>query len=163
MPVSGFNFSWTPAATGGIPDYYAVYMSNDENSLFDQAYWETTSTVFNPVSDGGVTFGYGERWYWTVEAINASGSALSEATFRFDTENQSIGIEAPLVAISASGVISWQAVQSAVNYRIYRCSTPDGEYLFVEETSNLSWHDTALPADKSFYRVTAVTSSRNSP
>lgn len=87
LPKTGFNLSWTPAATGGFATYYAVYMSQDEANLFADEYFEVfTGTSFNPVTDGGITFNYSDRWYWTVEAINVDGSALPDNPFWFDIE-----------------------------------------------------------------------------
>jgi hypothetical protein len=50
LPKVGFNLTWTPATTGGVPDYYAVYMSQSDETIYDDYYWETTNTSFNPVT-----------------------------------------------------------------------------------------------------------------
>ncbi|NLA44023.1 MAG: choice-of-anchor D domain-containing protein, partial [Candidatus Cloacimonetes bacterium] len=72
LPQVGFNLTWTPATTGGAPDYYAVYMSQSDETIYDDYYWETTNTSFNPVTaeENPITFNYLDRWYWTVEAVN---------------------------------------------------------------------------------------------
>ncbi|MBW6514806.1 MAG: choice-of-anchor D domain-containing protein, partial [Candidatus Syntrophosphaera sp.] len=78
LPVEGFNLQWSPDYSGGagVPDYYAVYMSMDELTIYDDYYWEIPSAHFNPVTEGGIAFSYDQRWYWTVEAVNAWGSGL---------------------------------------------------------------------------------------
>jgi hypothetical protein len=87
LSKNGFNITWTPAITGGIADYYAVYMSQDEANLFSDEYFEVfVGTSFNPVSTGGITFAYDQLWYWTVEAVNGSGSALPDDPFNFRIE-----------------------------------------------------------------------------
>ena len=91
LPKTGFNLSWTPAATGGFATYYAVYMSQDEASIFEDVYFETTATTLNPTTfaegpSPAITFEYLDRWYWTVEAINDDGSALPDNPFWFDIE-----------------------------------------------------------------------------
>ena len=95
----GFDLSWTPAVTGGNAEYYAVYMSQDEANLFADEYFEVfTGTSFNPVTDGGITFNYSDRWYWTVEAINDEGSALPDNPFWFDIQDDPtivVGPESP--------------------------------------------------------------------
>jgi len=83
LPDIGFNLTWTRALTGGIPSYYVVYMSQDEETIYDDYYWEITNTSFNPVTEGGITFNYLDRWYWTVEAINDDGSAVVEPPYSF--------------------------------------------------------------------------------
>lgn len=87
LPIEGFDITWTPAATGGIPDYYTVYMSQDETTLYDDLYWETTNTSFNPVVDGGATFDYLDRWYFTVGAVNGDGDAVVEPARWFQIED----------------------------------------------------------------------------
>ena len=86
LPQVGFNLTWTPATTGGLPDYYAVYMSQSDETIYDDYYWETTNTSFNPVTapTNPITFNYGERWYWTVEAINDDGNAVVEPPYSFE-------------------------------------------------------------------------------
>ncbi len=82
----GFSLSWTPAVTGGTPTTYGVWMSMDEGTIYSDFYFETTNTSFNPVTEGAMTFNYEERWYWTIEAINASGSAVVEPAHWFQIE-----------------------------------------------------------------------------
>ena len=84
IPQTGFNLTWTRALTGGLPNYYVVYMSQDEETIYDDYYWETPNTSFNPVTEGGITFNYLERWYWTVEAVNDDGSAVVEPPYSFE-------------------------------------------------------------------------------
>lgn len=84
LPVEGFDLSWRPnLAEGGIPTYYSVFMSQNDEYIFDDLFFETTSVLFNPVVDGEITFEHNQRWYWAVEANNAEGSAVSEV-YRFD-------------------------------------------------------------------------------
>ena len=87
LPQTGFNLTWTPATTGGVPNYYAVYMTQDETLIYDDYRWETNNTYFNPVTEGGITFNYLDRWYWTVEAINDDGSAVVEPPYSFEIQS----------------------------------------------------------------------------
>jgi hypothetical protein len=84
LPETGFNLTWTPATTGGTPTYFAVYMSQDEATIYEDQYWETTNTYFNPVTEGLLDFQYNQRWYWTVEAVNNDGSAVVEPPIWFE-------------------------------------------------------------------------------
>ncbi|HPS61376.1 MAG TPA: choice-of-anchor J domain-containing protein [Candidatus Cloacimonas sp.] len=92
IPQTGFNLTWTPATTGGVPNYYAVYMTQDETLIYDDYRWETNNTYFNPVTEGGITFNYLDRWYWTVEAINDDGSAVVEPPYSFEIRQAPIAI-----------------------------------------------------------------------
>lgn len=88
LSMNGFDLAWTPALTGGVPTYYAVYMSMDEGTLYSDVYFETTETSLNPTTYAGgpsspITFNYDDRYYWTVEAVNGTGSAVVEPPFSF--------------------------------------------------------------------------------
>lgn len=156
LPLSGFDLGWTPAPSGGPVDYYAVYLSDTDDALFDQYYWETTEPTFDPVAQGGIAFNYGERWFWTVEAHNEFGSAVAMPAFRFDLQTLG-GIDAPIVAIAADGTLSWQEVANAGSYNVFKAEYPDGQFILVGSTAGLSWLDPNYPESKAFYRVTAVT------
>ena len=91
LPQNGFNLTWTPAQTGGTPTYYGVFMSQDEATIYEDVYFETTATLLNPTTYAGgpsspITFNYEDRWYWTVQAINDDGDALVEPAYWFDIE-----------------------------------------------------------------------------
>ena len=88
LPQTGFNLTWTPATTGGIPDYYVVYMSTDED-IFNSEYqwWETYNTYFNPVTEGGITFNYLDRWYWTVEAYKEGYDSAVADVYSFKIQS----------------------------------------------------------------------------
>lgn len=82
----GFNLQWTPALSGGVPEYYALYMSRDEETIYDDLYFETSALTFNPVTEGGVVFDFDQRWYWTIQAINGDGDAIVEPANWFEIE-----------------------------------------------------------------------------
>lgn len=86
MPLGGFNLSWFPAPSGGFPESYAVFMSQDEDSIYDDHYWpDITTTSFDPTQAAidPITYNFGETWYWTVMTFNADGEALQETPFSF--------------------------------------------------------------------------------
>ncbi len=83
LPVSGFNIQWTPASTGGTPTSYNLYIADTDideaGGLYEQhVFPDIVGTSYNPVTQGGMTFNYLERWYWTVEAVNVVGTAVAD-------------------------------------------------------------------------------------
>ena len=64
-------------------DYYVIFISQDEDALFDE-FFETTNNFYNPVTDGGLTLENNQQWYWAVEAQNEFGGSVS-AVYRFST------------------------------------------------------------------------------
>jgi hypothetical protein len=92
MPKNGFNLTWTPAITGGTADYYGVYMSMDDENIYGDIYFETTATSLNPTTfaegpSTPIAFNYGERWFWTVEAVNGGGTAVVDPPRMFEIES----------------------------------------------------------------------------
>lgn len=92
LPYTGFDMDWTASSLGAMPEYYTVYMDQDQANLeiatFSPTYTsaELTVSLYDPVAAGLVTFGTtGERWYWRVGAsIVGQDDAFSDI-FRFDT------------------------------------------------------------------------------
>ncbi|MDD2228440.1 MAG: choice-of-anchor J domain-containing protein [Candidatus Cloacimonetes bacterium] len=87
LSSAGFDLTWTPAATGGTPTSYRVYMATDEGTIEDELTWVTTNTHFNPVTEGLVTFGYLDYYFWTVKAINGDGNAVVDPAWSFEIES----------------------------------------------------------------------------
>jgi hypothetical protein len=89
VPKAGFEFTWIPSLTGGIPTSYVVYMATDEDSIFEENSWVTTSYHFNPVTQGSFTFNYLDHYFWTVKAVNADGDATADPVRSFEIEADS--------------------------------------------------------------------------
>ncbi len=86
LPKTGFDLTWEPDTSGLIPASYAVYLATDPGTIYDEYRWETANTSFNPVTEGGVTFEYEQRWYWTVAAIDGTDEIPQETPRFFDIE-----------------------------------------------------------------------------
>lgn len=120
---TGFNITWSAALTGGTADYYGVYMSMDEENIYGDIYFETTATSLNPTTyangpSPAVTFAYGDRWYWTVEAVNGTGSAVVEPARWFEIENDPSITVFPYLQTFASGAFppaSWTLASAGSN------------------------------------------------
>jgi hypothetical protein len=94
MPTAGFDLEWTPALTGGLPLYYSVYLSHDEDPINNnEVYFETSLTSLNPATfalgpDDPIAFAFGDRWYWTVVANNNDGASDPATAFWFETQSE---------------------------------------------------------------------------
>jgi hypothetical protein len=86
LPRTGFDLSWTPSLYGGTPTHYTLYLNQTQNSdwIYDGLVFENlTGTSFNTVTDGNLSFNYGEYWCWMVVAHNSYGSSEDNITNRF--------------------------------------------------------------------------------
>lgn len=87
LPVEGFEFTWTPADTGGVPAYYQLFLASSAETIYEEVCFDSIpGTSFNPVEDGDMSFHYWDRWFWTVRAVNASDTAVVEPPYHFDIE-----------------------------------------------------------------------------
>lgn len=87
LPLDGFELDWQGNySSGGIQDYYTVFLARNPATIYEEFSWETTNSHFNPVVEGGMTFAYSERWYWTVGAYNDEGNDVAEPCRSFVTE-----------------------------------------------------------------------------
>lgn len=81
QPAAGFNFTWSPDPLSGPIDYYAFFLSTDDQDLYGQFYGETTGNSFNPVGqpygDGTFAFDFNTRYYWQVIAYQGVDEAAS--------------------------------------------------------------------------------------
>lgn len=86
---AGFNMTWTPAITGGIPDDFTVFISTDPDDMLGQFSGVTTENFLNPVGmpfeAGTFAFVYGQRYYWQVFA-NGAGSEVPSEVRWFEIE-----------------------------------------------------------------------------
>lgn len=81
LPLGGFGLQWHPDLSGGagVPDYYMVYMSQDEATIYEDQAWPSVTNHFNPVAEGGLALDYLDQWFWTVKAVViGEGNAAAE-------------------------------------------------------------------------------------
>jgi len=60
------------------------------------------------------------------------------------------------VTSGGAGTLSWPKFPGASSYNVYRAPDPFAAFTLLANTPQQSWTDPDLPADKAFYKVTAV-------
>ncbi|MCK9335918.1 MAG: choice-of-anchor D domain-containing protein, partial [Candidatus Cloacimonetes bacterium] len=133
--------SWNPSPEGGLPEYYDLWMGSSLEDLYANEFNEISSTTFDPVLDGGITFNYGETWYWTVVARNGNGDSDPAEAFSFtimdDPRIISLpysqnfdGVTAPAMPAAWTGYVnstsSYAYVRTTTSYPV---SAPNSMYL----------------------------------
>ncbi len=73
------TFTWTVAATGGIPTGYRVYCDTNANPT--TMIGDVTALTFTPAA----AFAYSTTYYWKVVAYNGTGSSADSAIRSFTT------------------------------------------------------------------------------
>ncbi len=161
LPVSGFDITWIPNSGGQAPASYTLYMVlGDVAQLHNPTYVGQytfsgiTTTFYNPVSTGGITFHNGEQWYWEVVAYNATGTASPSSGIRyfftardpFATESFELGnVENSdnifeWTQVYGYGYSQWHANRSQTTYN---CSPRTGNWnltmYYATEYYNFGW------------------------
>jgi len=165
------DLSWTPSEYGSVAAFYQVFVSDAEENIFDQYYFETPSTSFDlsaALQAEGHDLGYNALWYWAVLPVNElldypDPTADNFMIWRFTTMDEPVSsLEAPILNIhKVDNQVSvyWAAVPHAVTYRVMGCNTPDGTYTEITRTSNTDYTIVA-PGAMQFFKVIASTDAR---
>jgi hypothetical protein len=70
--------TWTPALTGGTPDYYEVYVGESPIDpgigYYGEFFYETANTVFDLSAQTDITLAYGSTWYWAILPQTTGGA-----------------------------------------------------------------------------------------
>jgi len=70
--------TWTPALTGGTPDYYEVYVGESPIDpgigYYGEFFYETDNTVFDLSAETDITLAYGSTWYWAILPQTTGGA-----------------------------------------------------------------------------------------
>lgn len=137
---------FTPFISDPDGDITVLSFSGNSNIGISQ---EGYVISFNPAYD----------WFGSEEIFfSISDGYLQASTLVIVTVNQVISLDTPELMISASMndiCISWQPVDYAGEYQVYRASEPNGSYDLVATTGNTMYFETS-PQERAFYYVKAV-------
>ncbi len=148
------KISWD--AIDGAEKYY-IYRATSK----DGEYGYLTSTTKTTITNTSVEAG--EAYYYKVKAVHSNtnaNSALSAASGR------TCDLARPVVSISLSSSgkpkLTWDAIDGAVKYYIYRSTSENGEYKYLTSTTKTSLTNTSAEAGTTYYyKVKAVHSNTN--
>ena len=141
--------SWT-AVTGA--QGYAVYRSEDSDGDYELL-TETTSTSYTDKSAVAE-----EKYYYKVVVLAENEAANSAAS---SVKNRTCDLARPVVEISDNGKgkprLTWDKVDGAVEYKVYRATSKSGTYSLVKTTTSTSYANTGATSGKTYYyKVMAV-------
>ena len=140
------NVDFTPYISdpdGDIP--VLSYSGNSNIGVTQEEYSITLSPAFG--------------WYGSEEICFTISDGLLQASAVVQIiVNQVINLDTPVLMIIASpnGIfISWQPIEYAEEYQVYRASEPNGSYDLVATTGNTMYFEIS-PQERAFYYVKAV-------
>ena len=156
----GIKISWEPIP-GAVQ--YKVYRSTSGRTGTWSRISTTTKTTVTNTKNVSLT----QKYYYKVIALaeNAAGNSdYSEACVYFGKLAQP---QVTLSNIESSGkiTISWEKVDGAVKYEVYRATSKTGTYSRLTTTKNTSVNNTSVTAGKTYYykvRAIAEEASANS-
>ena len=135
---------------------YQVYRATSKSGSYT-CLGTTSKTTYNNTSGTA-----GKTYYYKVRAIcdneNATG-AFSEVKSRMRDLPQP---EVSIALSSGKPKLSWDTVDGAVSYQVYRATSKTGSYTMILETTNCSYKNTSAAAGKTYYyKVIAVCQNKN--
>lgn len=85
LPKPGFNFNWQHGSSGGLPEHYVLHLYEDTADYPNDPThsWDVFNTTnFDPTKDPDpqdrISYEFGERWFWAVEAVRGSSQSISQ-------------------------------------------------------------------------------------
>lgn len=94
----------------------------------------------------------GDKYYYKVRAVDADGvcGEFSSAKYR-TTDLPRPVVTGTHVASTGKNKLTWEAVEGAKEYRVYRSEVKDGEYALMMTTTKTSYTNTGSVAGTTYY------------
>lgn len=100
----------------------------------------------------------GDKYYYKVRAIGSDGSEgpFCSPKYRYTRLPQAV-VTGGHVADTGKNKLTWEAVDGAEKYEVWRAASKTGDYKKMITTTNLSYTNTSAEAGKTYYyKVVAV-------
>ena len=131
---------------------YKIYRATSKNGTYSLLTTNTGTSCTNISAEAGKTYYYKVRAIHSKSAANSADSAVVYRTC--DLPRPVVEVE-----LNSSGkpVLSWEAVDGAVKYRVYSATSKNGEYTRLITTAKTSITNTSAKAGTTYYyKVVAV-------
>ena len=136
---------------------YTVYRSVYNDGAWSS--WTAIKSGYTGTAYTDIAVKSGQRVKYTVRAVNGKyqSAYVSSSSITF--------LERPNVTAKntvSSGLVklSWEKINGAERYYVYRATSKDGEYERIKSTTTTSYTDTSAKAGKTYYyKVKAIHSN----
>lgn len=131
---------------------YQVYRALSKNGNY-QLLKTVTATSYTDASAAA-----GKKYYYKVNAVNANGIESAYSNIVYHTCDLARPVLTTSIVESTGKIkLSWNAVEGAVRYEIYRATSASGTYTRIYTTSKTSMTNAnAVAGTKYFYKVRAL-------
>ena len=169
--VSGQNKAVTPkpsapvvkignSATSGKPmltwnavsgaTSYKVYRATSQNGTYSLLGSVTVTSYTNTGAKDGVTY------YYKVKAVNSAGESAYSNIVSGQNKTVTPKPAAPVVKIGHSAtsgkpMLTWNAVDGAASYKVYRATAKNGAYSVINTTKALTYTNTGAALGTTYY------------
>ena len=142
---------------------YKVYRATSQNGTYSLLGTVTATSYINTGAKDGVTY------YYKVKAVNSAGESAYSNTVSGQSKAVTPKPAAPVVKIGHSAtsgkpMLTWNAVDGAASYKVYRATSQNGTYSLPGSVTVTSYTNTgAKDGVTYYYKVKAVNSAGESP
>ena len=129
---------------------YKVYRATSQNGTYSLLGSVTVTSYTNTGAKDGVTY------YYKVTAVNDSGESAYSNIVSGQNKAVTPKPSAPVVKIghsSTSGkpMLTWNAVDGAASYKVYRATAKNGAYSVINTTNALTYTNTGAALGTTYY------------
>ena len=129
---------------------YKVYRATSQNGTYSLLGSVTTTTYVNTGAKDGVTY------YYKVKAVNSAGESAFSNTVSGQSKSVTPKPSAPVVKIGHSAtsgkpMLTWNAVDGAASYKVYRATAKNGAYSVINTTKALTYTNTGAALGTTYY------------
>ena len=130
---------------------YEVYRATSRDGAYTLKKTTTGTSFTNTSATAGKTY------YYKVRAIAEKSAADSDYS---EIKSRTCDLARPNVSVTLSSgkpMVSWDKVDGAVKYEVYRATSENGTYTLKKTTTGTSYTNTAATAGKTYYyKVKAI-------
>ena len=141
---------------------YKVYRATSQNGTYSLLGTVTATSYTNTGAKAGVTY------YYKVKAVNSAGESAFSNIVSGQSKSVTPKPSAPVVKIGHSAtsgkpMLTWNAVDGAASYKVYRATAKNGAYSVINTTKALTYTNVGAALGTTYYyKVEALNASGKS-
>ena len=135
--------------------YYQIYRADYKNGTYEKMFTTTNLSYINTNAK------FGKTYYYKVKAIfdgkSAANSAFSDIVYRTCDLPTPTNISIYTTSSTGKPTLTWDKVEGADKYEIWRATSKSGEYTKMStQSSNKYTNTSAKSGNKYYYKIRAI-------